>query len=166
MFRVYDLQLVLVHKPQFYKWQVRHMQALEQCFSIPVVYLLHHTWFKWSARHQALQWPDKEPFIWIRCGGRGKHRKHAVQWVIRTGIEKHWITSSCCYCCCLVCSCICGTVWQVNSELLESKICSCSHGSLKHIILYFKYPCSILIRAPSAYNLFAIVSILTAERNY
>jgi len=51
--------------------------------------------FKWSARHQALQWPDKEPFIWIRCGGGGKHRKHAGQWVMRTGIEKHCCTASC-----------------------------------------------------------------------
>ena len=39
------------------------------------VSLLHHTCFKWSARHQALQWPDKEPFIWIRCGGGGDTSK-------------------------------------------------------------------------------------------
>jgi len=32
---------------------------------------------------------DKEPFIWIRCGGGGKHGKHAGRWVMRTGIEKH-----------------------------------------------------------------------------
>ena len=47
--------------------------------------------FKWSAPHQALQWPDKEPFMWIRWGGGGKHQKHAGLWVMRTGIEKHWI---------------------------------------------------------------------------
>ena len=61
----------------------------------------YHTWLKWSARHQALQWPDKEPFIWIGCVGGGKHWKHVGWWVPRTGVEKHWVTlTSSPFCCC------------------------------------------------------------------
>ena len=30
-----------------------------------------HTWFKWMGRYQALQKPNNDPFIWIRCDGAG-----------------------------------------------------------------------------------------------
>jgi len=41
------------------------------------------------APYQATAELDDELIISIRCGGGGKHRKHAGQWVMRTGIEKH-----------------------------------------------------------------------------
>jgi len=66
---------------------------LFKCLEMTIVVIWHYinkTELNWIELNQALQWPDKEPFIWIRCGGGGKHRKHAGQWVMRTGIEKHW----------------------------------------------------------------------------
>jgi len=54
--------------------------------------LLHHTGFKWMAPYQATAELDDELIIWNRCGGGGKHRKHAGRWVMRTGIEKHCCT--------------------------------------------------------------------------
>ena len=45
--------------------------------------------FKWMAPYQATAEVDDELIISIRCGGGGKHRKHAWQWVQRTGVEKH-----------------------------------------------------------------------------
>ena len=45
-----------------------------------------------DSNDQATAELDDELIISMRCGGGGKHRKHAGQWVPRTRVEKHWTT--------------------------------------------------------------------------
>ena len=80
---------LFIHWSSWEMWKVKWMSLepwLGYCENMRKVdvSLLHYTWFKWMAPYQATAELDDELIIWIRCGG-----KHAGQWVMRTGTEKH-----------------------------------------------------------------------------